>query len=357
MERYLILSDGKSMHTLKWAKELKKYYDVYILTFTDFIEEFVQSFAEDRLYSLHTKISANGGNYKVISLIPEVVDIIQQINPHVVHAHYITSYGVVSAIIKKLYRIPATLILSTWGTDILVTPHKNKLYWYITRFALSQADIITSDSHAMSDEIKLICNRQALTFPFGLEKFPACMIEDKDEFLYFSNRSLGKNYNIDKIIIFFAELVRENQKRKLIIANDGPQKEDLMNLVGELGLTDNVNFVGFLNREQQNQFYAKSQFYLSIPTSDATSVSLLEAMAFGCIPIVSNIQSNREWIINNFNGFYINDSVESLERLFRNKERIYDTNRLIIKEKALWENNIKIFLKQLNLRILGERAH
>ena len=56
---------------------------------------------------------------------------------------------------------------------------------------------------------------------------------------------------------------------------------------------------------EENLFwYAKSKFYVSIPDSDATSISLLEAMYYGCYPIVSSLPSKREWISDEVNGSY-----------------------------------------------------
>ena len=54
------------------------------------------------------------------------------------------------------------------------------------------------------------------------------------------------------------ELV-QSKGRKLIIAGDGPEKERLQNQARELGLAD-VEFVGFLDREQQRAVWAKTAF-------------------------------------------------------------------------------------------------
>jgi glycosyltransferase involved in cell wall biosynthesis len=40
----------------------------------------------------------------------------------------------------------------------------------------------------------------------------------------------------------------------------------------------------------------RADLYLSASLSDSTSVSLLEAMASGAVPVVSDIEGNREWV-------------------------------------------------------------
>jgi glycosyltransferase involved in cell wall biosynthesis len=41
---------------------------------------------------------------------------------------------------------------------------------------------------------------------------------------------------------------------------------------------------------------ARADLYLSASLSDSTSVSLLEAMASGAVPVVSDLEGNREWV-------------------------------------------------------------
>jgi glycosyltransferase involved in cell wall biosynthesis len=87
-----------------------------------------------------------------------------------------------------------------------------------------------------------------------------------------------------------------------------------------------------LDSETNRNWYARARFWISIPESDATSISLLEAMAYGCIPIVSNLPSNKEWITDGENGFIIkNLDEEYIEEMLAidfekaiqiNKERI-----------------------------------
>ena len=348
MKRYLILSDGMSLHTLKWAKELKNYFDLYFISFSSFRKEFYHLFTSDRLFEFNVDIRMSGGNYKILSQAPNIVKIIHSINPDVINGHYVTSYGFVCALIKKYYKSNLKIILSAWGSDILVTPKKNRFYFELTKFSLKKADIVTSDSYFMSDEIKRISNNYSITFPFGVEFLPNVKINDKDENLYFSNRALAKNYNIDKVIIFFSKIFKYNSDARLIIANDGPERKELMTLCNKLGLEKNIEFVGFLSSDEQCEKYRRAQYFISIPQSDSTSVSLLEAMSYGCVPIVSDLPSNREWVINNLNGFYIDDGKKNFLEWNFDSADILKINQKIISENAMWSNNILNFVNQVN---------
>ena len=50
------------------------------------------------------------------------------------------------------------------------------------------------------------------------------------------------------------------------------------------------------------EFYRAASVTVSVPFSDATPMALLEAMACGSIPVVSDLPSLREWIRDGENG-------------------------------------------------------
>jgi len=334
--KYIILADGKSPHTLKWIKELSKYYELYLISFNGYNDEVLSYIDNNRIFNL------TNNNSKLIRLSKffKLIKIVKNINPKFLNAHYLSSYGFFAALIKR--KMPTIkLIQSTWGTDILVTPFKNILNYKIAKFSLKYADIITSDSAYMSEKIKEIYEKSnILTFPFGLDKFKIEYF-NKDEYLIFSNRALYDNYNIDKILKWFGTL---NNKYKLIIANSGELEKKLRKLTQELNIEDRVKFVGFLSQIEQEQYYKNSKYYISIPTSDATSVSLLESMRYGCIPIVSNICANREWVLDGINGYYFDDNLE-----LRDLEiDVIKLNQKIISKKAIFEDSIKKLINRIN---------
>lgn len=346
MDKYLMLTDGRSPHSVKWIKELKKYFDVYVLSFNGFNEELKTILNENRLYDCSINLKTGGGNFNVLGKIPQVVKYINVLKPKYINAHYITSYGTVAVIANLLCKKKSKVILSAWGTDILVAPNRNIFYRIVTKLILKYADLITSDSKYMTQKIHdLYRKTEVLTFPFGIETLPQIELSYKNINKFFSNRALEPNYNINLVIRSFYKLWQENNERILIVAHDGSEKIKNVQLTEELGIKDNVKFVGFLSASEQEKLYAECAYYFSLPSSDSTSVSLLEAMAFGCTPIVSDIPANREWIQDNVNGFIFHKN----KNLDINKiENAFVTNRQIIREKAIWSKNIFDYIKKLD---------
>ena len=340
-DRYLILADASSPHTFKWAKELVKYFDLYVITLNSYSEEIESLLTKERIFSLNEQVITSGGNLKLILKYFEIKRIVEELQPAYLNAHYLSSYGVLAALIKVKFK-NIKLIQSTWGTDILVTPFTNSIKFNIAKFALSKADVITSDSYFMTDKINDIYkNIITKTFPFGLEPFNIQENIKKDNFLIFSNRGLSENYNIDKIVDWFGTL--KDKRYKLIIAHDGEMRVSLEKQVKRLNLSNRVEFVGFLTDLQQKEYYKTAKYYISIPSSDSTAVSLLESMRYGCCPIVSNLSANREWVLDEVNGVYFKKSL-ALENLTLN---VIKLNQTIIFKRAVFEDSIQEYIKRI----------
>jgi glycosyltransferase involved in cell wall biosynthesis len=101
--------------------------------------------------------------------------------------------------------------------------------------------------------------------------------------------------------------------------------------------------------EEMPRLLSGTDIYVSTSLDDGTSISLLEAMASGAFPIVSDIPSNREWICDGENGFLVPTHEERvlaarIVETIRNRslvEKAKQRNLHVVKEKALWSVTIE----------------
>jgi len=349
MKKYLIIGNGESPHILKWVNQLAGYFELYLVSSQDTGPKILEVIPDKRIFSFHLNVSESGGNVSHIRMVIPLIRIIRKVNPDIVNAHYITSHGVVAALAKKISRHPFSLIQSAWGSDISTAPFRNGFYKTLTSFALNQAKLATTDSARVAGIIHTLSGVETMTFPFGLEHLPGGAPFSKTKDLFFSNRTLNANSNIDRIIHFFNRVLQENSRARLVIANEGPLKGELMALAGALGIQDAIEFTGFLSQEKQQEYYRKARFYFSIPATDALSVSLLEAMAFGCIPLVSDLPDNREWVTDGINGLIFNEHTtpETISVLQERSPEIAGINRDMIARKAIFPDSIELFYKRI----------
>ena len=338
--KYMLLADGSSPHVLKWIKELVRYFEVYLVTLNGLADEVYEYIEKEHIYILNEKVNTIGGNYKLIFKLPKIRKIIKELEPQYINAHYLSSYGFLGALSKSV--LPKVkLIQSTWGSDILIEPFLNPIRRKIAKFALKKADYITSDSWNMADVIEQIVERkEIIVFPFGFSKID--ISRGNKEKIIFSNRALKPLYNIDRLLEWFS---KQESIFRLVVANEGVEKNSLVSLAQKLDISNRVDFVGYLSGEDQKRYYEKSTYYISIPDSDATSVSLLEAMQYGTIPIVSNIVANREWILDGVNGVFF-DKNKNLDEI-KVEDDFAKINHNILKDRALFPRSIKCFITKV----------
>jgi glycosyltransferase involved in cell wall biosynthesis len=145
----------------------------------------------------------------------------------------------------------------------------------------------------MSERMQALGAAEVMTFPFGLEALPP-RPASKQPWLFFANRGLEPLYRPERVLRAFAAVAAVRPEARLVLANDGSLRGALERQVQALGLSDRVEFVGRLDAQTQAGWYAQARWYLSLPESDSVSVSVLEAMAHACLPLLSDLPANRE---------------------------------------------------------------
>lgn len=356
MPKICLLGDSASPHTKRWCKYLnERGWDMSLVSFSG------EKIEKVNCFNFPIDVKQDGGNWQCLKYVPKIREVVKKIDPDIINAHYLTSYGLVGILME-----PRLFVASPWGSDILVTPHKNKLFYFLTKIILKRAKLVTSDSNFMTDEIINfgIAGEKIITQPMGVDldiiKNSVYMKDNlfaNDEIKILSLRTLTKNSNIDSIIKALKILTDNDRGKKYIlnIANGGIEDRSLKCLVKTLNLESHVNFMGFLNRDRLISEMTKNEIYVSIPTSDSTSVSLLEAMGIGLYPIVSDIPTNREWINDGVNGSLMpvplhpeqisNSILSTISRLDYVKKAL-NFNFDVINKKAIWENNMRIIAKK-----------
>ena len=129
---------------------------------------------------------------------------------------------------------------------------------------------------------------------------------------------------------------KEEQKKKL-----KKLEKRLKKLTKDLRISDHVDFVGAVPHQKVAEYLQASQIYLSMSLSDGASTSLLEAMACGTFPIVSDIPANREWIVDGDNGFLV--SPLDPKKLAQQIMEVFNNSSLM---KTAAKKNVEIIQKR-----------
>lgn len=283
--------------------------------------------------------------------IQQLKNIIDAFEPDIIHVHQANSYGYITAKANK-GRIPQ--LLTIWGSDVLLLPQKSAVHKRIVQTALKGAHEITADASFIHDKVtELIGYHHFHTANFGID-LPALDIDlEKKENIVYSNRLHSDLYNIDAVIEGFAQFYQDQNDWKLIIAGRGNNTDELKQLAADKLPEHAYEFVGFVDYDTNMSYYQRSSIYISIPSSDGTSVSLLEAMACGAKPVVSNLPANHEWITTGKNGIILDGNVGEALKAAQKLDHVYlaAENIDIIEKRATKKANRKIFKKIYKLLI------
>lgn len=278
---------------------------------------------------------------KIIGLLKIIQTILHQVDPTVIHIHQVNRLAFFTALVANWRKIP--IVTTAWGSDVLIMPAKNKLYHYLVRKTLMRSNYITADAQDMIRAMQqLVPNAQYACLQYGITPIQAVV---KQPIIY-SNRLHKSLYNIDKVITYFADFHSNHPEWQLVIGATGSETDKLETQVKQLGLTENVQFIGWLNEEENRSLYAKASIYVSIPSSDGTSVSLLEAMSANCVPVVSDLPANKEWISHMENGIIVQSDNNPFEQaLSLNQQQVSEINQPLITQRATRQSSMNQFFE------------
>lgn len=351
---------ANSVHTIKWIKYFSGgNNDIYLFSYEKALKNY--PLGNIKFYFIEKKFPIDAWPLNSILNLPfalkRIKKIIKEIKPDIIHAHCVTSYGTLAS---KLGFHP--LIITAWGSDILINSQKNLITKLITQHTFKNADLITCDAKHMK---RAMINLKAdpskikiINFGVDTKKFyPGGKSHDlikkwgflESDKIVISLRSLDLIYNIETLIKAAPIVLKEVPNAKFIIAGIGAEEKKLKNMANSLNVSKNIRFVGWVGKENLPIFLNAVDLYVSTSLSDAgIASSTAEAMACELPVVVTDSGENKEWIKDGENGFLIpikdfKKLAEKIIFLLKNSEerqRLGKNARKIIEQKNDYYNEM-----------------
>ncbi|MEO6026338.1 MAG: glycosyltransferase [Candidatus Binatia bacterium] len=229
-----------------------------------------------------------------VRAIPQVRRLVRAIAPDLVHAHFLTSNGLVAAASGF-----HPLIVSARGSDVhnsLRHPARRALI----RWVLQRADLVNPVSEELSAKVRELgvpaSKTLCLTQGIDARRFNVPRATRTDGVVrLICTRKLHRPYQPQTIIAALVTLPA-HLRFHCTFAAPGRDLAALRRDVEARGLADRVTFLAGYAPEELPALLAASDVYVSASLWDGTSPALLEAMAAGVFPIVTDGPANREWI-------------------------------------------------------------
>lgn len=98
-------------------------------------------------------------------------------------------------------------------------------------------------------------------------------------------------------------IVKKNKNFKFIITGDGDERPKLESLIKEYALWDNIFLLGW--RRDISNILNSSDFFVMTSLWEGLPISTIEAMSCGLVPVVNDVDGQREIIKDGKNGFLI----------------------------------------------------
>lgn len=114
--------------------------------------------------------------------------------------------------------------------------------------------------------------------------------------LVLTTRSWEPGYGVEVVLDGFARAHRQRPGMRLAWAGTGSLERSLRRRVRALGIGGAVVEIGRLEASALRRWLRTADVYVSASLSDGSSLSLMEALACGLRPVVTDLPSNREWV-------------------------------------------------------------
>lgn len=307
------------MHTQRWIRFFtERGHDVSVITDTaDTVPGAKVYNIGPCLPPLH--LPGVSAAYQIIAKVCAIRRLLRMIQPDLVHGHYATNYGFLAALSGF-----QPLVQTVHGSDILVDSVGTwEKRWFVRR-ALKRARHITAPAEHMTRRMEAmgIPRERVLILQYGVDTTqfaPSDESTARQAYQVVSTRIFDWKYNVDQLVHAAPELRSRVPDVEIILAGDGPDRDTLQELARTLKVDSVVHFIGRVSPESMPALLQSATVYVSTSVTDGSSLSLLEAMASGAFPVVTDIPANREWITDGDNGFLvkIGDSELLADRIAR----------------------------------------
>lgn len=309
-------------------------------------------------YSVHDLGRTRFGKLGYLLKILRARRVIRSLGADIVHAHHATSYGLLA--IASGVR---PLVVTAHGNDVLVSP-RNPAMRPLVRRVIRAASLITVPSTQMRDAAAELISpekRDIVVFQYGVEVRRLAELGERRRaeiermvpeerrvervLRIVSARALESIYRIDVLLDALRLLKDARVAFVADVLGDGPDRPALERRMREHGLAGCVAFRGHQPVEEVERSIAASDVYVSVSESDGASIALLEALALGAIPVVSDIPANREWVEDGTGGVLVEIAAAPVADGIRraallDREAVAARNRAIVAERADRDTNL-----------------
>jgi glycosyltransferase involved in cell wall biosynthesis len=302
--RILGIGNARSRHLARWAQRLaREGHEVHVATTRTDLRPGELDGIELHILQDQGRLMRLRG-LRRLRIRHALAQLGEQIQPDVVHAHYLLPYGYWTA---RAGLQP--LVVTPWGSDVLVHARQGGRPERWARTAVASGRIFVVNSTPLAEGLVQLGadpgRIRRILWHADIEEF-APERADRARWLALgwpesalviaSLRNFRPDTNLDVVVRAFASAAAEEpQLRLLLAARAGPTRPEIEALIAELGLEELVA-IQTIPPEELARSLAAADIAITLASSDSSPASLLESMASG-LPIVAGAAASiDEWV-------------------------------------------------------------
>ena len=279
------------------------------------------------------------------ALASKIVDVVQYQNLDLLHVHYAIPHAAVAYMAKKILLAQGRyvpVITTLHGTDITLVGN-NRAFAPVVEFSINKSDGVTAVSQSLKDDTLQLFNIQRdIRVIYNFIDFERFRKTNKEHFKKIiapnGERILAHTSNFRKVkrvedVILIFKKVFEKVPSKLLMIGDGPERQNAERMCREIGLCDEVRFLG--KQDAIEELLAICDLFIIPSESESFGLAALEAMACEVPVISSNSGGLPEVNIHGVTGFMsdagnVNEMARYAIELLQNEEMLarFRTNAL-----------------------------
>ncbi|MBD7964908.1 glycosyltransferase [Fictibacillus norfolkensis] len=267
--------------------------------------------------------------------------------PNIVHAHSCLWGGWAAAKIITKEHIP--LVITEHSTAFirgLIEPEEEE----DIRYALGKASKVISVGPRLAEEMTKYVNENKVTLIPNIVNTDYFTIKKSDNksFRFFTVSLLTQKKGMDILVKAFANTFK-GEKYELIIGGTGEEEANIKKLVDELMISNQVQFLGELSREEVRDQMQSCDAFVLASRFETFGVVYIEALACGK-PVIATASGGPEIIVNEKNGLLVPvDDIKNLgnamQTLVNNKNKY---NEELIREDCVKRFSEDVITSQLD---------